>query len=61
MAAELNPVEREWREFAGLVYPAGTPQLQLIECRQAFFAGGIALFNLLLTQLHQRRNAERQQ
>lgn len=41
------PLEREWIKYRNACYPTGCTKLQESECRQAFFAGIVTLFNLM--------------
>lgn len=40
-----------WREFEIDVIPLNAPDIQRTECRRAFYAGAISIFNGLLSEL----------
>lgn len=42
-------MESEWRKYRDHCYPGGIDGIQASECRQAFFAGALALSALMMS------------
>lgn len=50
MKVSTQPIQDGWTKFAEKVLPAGTPKIQRVEMRRAFFAGACFLFGILTTE-----------
>jgi hypothetical protein len=37
----MRAIQEEWEHYCKRVYPQGVDEVQIRECRQAFFAGGL--------------------
>lgn len=50
-----NPklIQDGWTSFANAVLPKGTPKIQRVEMRRAFFSGAVHLFGKLTTFSHE--------
>lgn len=47
MAAEMNVLEMQWREYETTVYPGGLSGVQLTECRRCFYAGARSILTVM--------------
>jgi hypothetical protein len=47
----MKHIEQQWLEYQRQVLPADASEIQIRECKRAFFAGARALETLLLTHL----------
>lgn len=47
----MNLIERQWELYAKAVLAKDAPEIQLRECKLAFFAGAQALFASIMTLL----------
>lgn len=46
-----KPIDKGWQSYRNLVIPRDAPEIQVNECRQAFYAGAAILFHALMTAL----------
>jgi hypothetical protein len=44
----MNSFEKQWNDYYKLVVPVNAGPTQLIETRRAFYAGAIALMNVIM-------------
>lgn len=47
----MKPIERGWQSYRRMVVPPDAPDVQVKECRQAFYAGAAILFEALMLKL----------
>lgn len=45
----MNTIEQEWQELASRIFSPTTPPIQRKEMRRAFYAGAVAIFNMIST------------
>jgi len=44
-------VKMEWEDYRKSVIPADAPEVQLVECRRAFYAGVVSLMRTVMTAI----------
>jgi hypothetical protein len=44
-------IESEWQAYRRQVVPANAPEVQMLECRRAFWAGASSLFGAIMNIL----------
>ena len=45
----MKPIEKAWKQYREMVVPATASPTQVRETRQAFYAGGLILWQMLLS------------
>lgn len=50
-AAKSKPIEEGWSSYREMVIPKDAPEVQINECRQAFFAGAVILMAKIMRSL----------
>jgi len=47
----MKSVKGEWEDYRRNVIPADAPEVQLVECRRAFYAGAVSLMRTVMTAI----------
>ena len=47
----MGKMAEQWSDFRQLVYPPGTSDIQITECRRAFYAGAKAFQHIIMNLL----------
>jgi len=47
----MKPIESGWISYRNMVLPKGAPDIQIRECRQAFYAGAAILMEGIMRSL----------
>lgn len=51
MTTQTKPIEAGWQSYRSTVLPQDASEIQIRECRQAFYAGAAILFEGLMNAL----------
>lgn len=52
MSGNVSAIETAWQNYRLLVLPADASEVQVTECRRAFFGGAAVLFSALMSNEH---------
>jgi len=44
----MGLIEKSWEQYKNMVIPKNAPEIQITECRQAFYAGASILFTSII-------------